>query len=163
MSLSSVMDALSEVEFLHNISTAHLERLSQISTLVEYPRHAEIFHESDEAKYVYLIVEGRVSLIVCEPKLGRRQLMEVNSGEMFGWSPLVGRYRLSDTAKAMTPVKVLEIDGPALLAFCESDPEFGFQFMHRAARVLADRLTATRMRLLEMGGLQLPPVQVESD
>ena len=163
MNVSSVLDALNEVEFLHDISTTHLERLAEIATLAEYPTHAEIFHESDEAKNVYIVVEGRVSLIVCEPKLGYRQLMEVNSGEMFGWSPLVGRYRLSDTAKAMTPVTVLEIDGAELLAVCEDDPKFGFQFMRRAARVLADRLTATRMRLLEMGGLQLPPVQVESD
>ena len=43
------------------------------------------------------------------------------------------------------------------------NPEFGFEFMHRVAMALAQRLSATRLQLLDMSGFQLPDVQIESD
>jgi hypothetical protein len=49
------------------------------------------------------------------------------------------------------------------MEFCRSNPTFGFEFMRRAACVLADRLSATRLQLLEHGGYRLPCVQPESD
>ena len=54
-------------------------------------------------------------------------------------------------------------NGKAALKLCAEDPEFGFEFMRRAAQVLAERLAATRMQLLEMGGVRLPEVAIESD
>ena len=57
----------------------------------------------------------------------------------------------------------LAINAEAAIALCREDPEFGFEFMHRVAMVLAERLTATRLQLLKHCGGQLPEVQIESD
>ena len=89
--------------------------------------------------------------------------MQVGDGELVGWSPLVGRHRLSDTARTLTPVKALAIDGEQVIALCRDNPEFGFEFMHRVAMALAERLSATRLQLLDLSGFQLPDVQIESD
>ena len=43
------------------------------------------------------------------------------------------------------------------------NPAFGFHFMHRVACTLADRLSGTRLQLLEMCGVHLPDVALESD
>jgi CRP-like cAMP-binding protein len=80
-----------------------------------------------------------------------------------GWSPLVGRTRLYDTARALTPVKALVFDGDALMEFCGKNPVFGFRFMHRVACTLAERLSGTRLQLLEMSGVHLPEFPIESD
>jgi len=89
--------------------------------------------------------------------------MEVSDGELVGWSPLVGRSRLSDTARTLTPIKAVAMDGEQILAPCAKDPRFGFEFMHRAAQTLASRLSATRIQLLKMGGEHLPQARIESD
>lgn len=163
MSDPTIVETLRNVKFFHDITDDHLERLADIAKFVEFPARKEIFHEHDKAKDVFVIVSGQVSLVICEPKVGCRQLMEVGAGELVGWSPLVGRPRLSDTARTLTPTKALVIDGERALALCSEDTEFGFEFMHRTAMALAQRLSATRLQLLEMSGFQLPDVQIESD
>lgn len=163
MSDPTILETLRGVEFLHDIADEHLERLAEIARPVEFHARTEMFHEKDKAKDVYLIVSGNVSLFMCTPKVGCRQLMEVGAGEFVGWSPLVARPRLSDTAVTLTPTKALAMDGEQVLALCRADPEFGFEFMRRAAMALSERLSATRMQLLEISGFDLPDAQLESD
>ena len=89
--------------------------------------------------------------------------MEVGAGELIGWSPLVGRLRLSDTAHTVTATSAIAVNGERLLALCDEHPQFGYAFMRRATQVLAGRLSATRLQLLKMTGNVLPAVQIESD
>lgn len=163
MSEQSVLESLRNVQFFHDIGDDHLERVAAISRPVEYPAHVEIFQENDLAEDVFAIVSGRVSLMICNPKVGCRQLMEATGGDLIGWSPLVERPRLSDTARTIEPTKAIAIDGERVLKLCREDPELGFEFMWRAAKVLAERLSATRMQLLDISGVHLPLVAVESD
>jgi len=163
MSEANILETLRSLEFFHGIEVERLEELAKIARLVEFPANSNIFRENDTAKDMYLIISGQVSLVICQPNVGCRQLMEVGDGELIGWSPLVARPRLSDTAKTLTPTKVIAFDGEQALAFCSEDPQFGFEFMSRVAQVLAQRLSATRVKLLEMSGFQLPDVQLESD
>jgi CRP-like cAMP-binding protein len=151
------------LELFRDIAEVHLQRLAENARLVEFPAQRDIFRENDVAKEVYLIVSGRVSLVICRPKIGCRQLMEVGEGELLGWSSLVGRHRLSDTAHTLTPTKTLAFDGQQVISMCKELPDFGFQLMHRVAQVLEHRLNATRLQLLEMCGVHLPDVQVETD
>lgn len=163
MTEPTVLEMLRDVEFFRGIADEHLVRLAEMTQPVEFPVHTVIFHEKDKAKHVYFIVSGQVSLISCLPDVGCRELMTVSDGELLGWSPLVGRQLLSDTARTLTATKALAIDGEQVFALCREDPEFGFEFMHRTAQVLADRLFATRMQYLRMSGHQLPDVQIETD
>ena len=163
MSDASIFETLRGVQFFAGIADEHLRRLAEISQPIDFPAYKEIFHEHDPAKHVYVIIDGKVSLSICQPNLGCRQLAAVGGGELIGWSPLVGRHRLSDTARTLTETRTLAIDGAQVLDLCKNDPEFGFQFMHRASQVLAERLNATRMQLFHFGRHQLPDVQLESD
>ena len=163
MSDPTIFQTLRSVEFFDGIADEHLERLAKITQPVEFPTHSVIFREQDKAKHVYLIVSGRVALISCDPDVGCRELMTVSDGELIGWSPLVGRQLLSDTARTLTATKAVAIDGQQLLDLCGADPGLGFEFMHRAAQVLAERLSATRLQHLRLSGHQLPDVQIETD
>lgn len=156
-------ETLRQMEFLEDVSDAHLDKLVALAEVVQFPAQATIFREHERAKDVYLVVSGEVSLAICAPRVACRQIGTVHHGEMMGWSPLFGRQRLSDTAVAMTPVVAIRFDGGKLLDLCCENPEFGFDFMRRAAQVLVQRLNATRLLLLETAGLRLPEVQIESD
>jgi CRP-like cAMP-binding protein len=163
MSDPNIVQALREIELFRGIDDPHLERLAALARYVEFPANVNIFKEHDSAKDVYVLISGQVSLVICEPTVGCRQLTQVSDGDLIGWAPLVGNARLSDTAHTLTPTKLLAINGEQALELCRQDPKFGFEFMHRVAITMAQRLGATRLQLLNLSGLQLPDVQIESD
>lgn len=163
MSDKTNVETLQTIAFFEGFPKNHLQKLVEISREVEFPAREMIFHEHDPARDVHVILSGKVSLAICAPKLGCRQIMEVHDGELFGWSPLLGRPRLSDTATTVTATKAIEFDGSDLLDLCEQDTDFGYHFMRRLTVVLADRLRATRHQLFNIGGRNLPEVVANTD
>ena len=53
-------------------------------------------------------------------------------------------------AEAVQPTEAFELDGPAVLALCESDQVLGYQFTKRLLTVAARRLYASRIRMLDL-------------
>ena len=49
---------------------------------------------------------------------------------------------------------VLALDARALLRLFDADPRFGYQFVRRTAAAVAARLTATRLQLLDVYGVE---------
>jgi CRP/FNR family cyclic AMP-dependent transcriptional regulator len=162
MANTEIVELLRDTSFFHGIDDRYLSDLAPLFRLEEFANNTTVFEEFDRAKDVYFIVDGRISLAICDAK-SCRQISIVEKGELMGWSPLVGRTRLFDTARTASRVKTLVIDADELLKYCAAHPEFGFEFMRRAARVLAERLSATRVQMLEIGGVHLPEFQLESD
>lgn len=159
----AALTELQQSSFFRGFPEKYMQEVTALCRPVEFPPNTKIFEEYGQAKEVYIILSGTVSLAICEPDVSCRQIALVSDGELIGWSPLVGRSRLSDTAHSTTNVRAYVFDGEELMKFCRANPEFGFEFMHRAASVLADRLSGTRMQLMKMCGFDMPKVQVESD
>ncbi|MCA9100090.1 MAG: Crp/Fnr family transcriptional regulator [Pirellulales bacterium] len=163
MNKDNTLDAIRGASFFSDMDDEHLQRLAEIAELVDLPPHSTIFKENDPAENVYVVASGHVSLVICMHEVGCRQLSDVGDGEMLGWSPLVGRSRMSDTARTATAATLISINGEQLLDLCRKQPDFGFAFMYRAAQVLAQRLGAVRVQLMDMTGHSLPEVVLESD
>ena len=165
MADTSVASDIQKSRFFSQMPEEQLTQLANLCREVEIPARTTIFEEYDRAKDVYIILSGEVSLVMCEPKDSCRQIAVVGEGDLVGWSPLVGRSRLTDTAVTLTPVKALVFDGKELLEFCAANPSCGFEFMRQAASALATRLSGTRLQLLQMCGNSFPlfDVSLESD
>ena len=163
MSSTTAFEELQKSNFFSDVSADDLKKLAELCRIVEFPPQKKVFEEYAFAREVYVIVSGEISLAICEPEVSCRQIAVIRAGELMGWSPLVGRARLYDTARTMTPVKALAFDGQELMKFCTANPSFGFQFMHLVACTLAERLSGTRLRLLELSGAYLPEFQMETD
>lgn len=160
---NDTFDALRRSAFFQNVADEHLKPLAEIAKVVEYPARKTIFAEFEKARDVYVVVSGEVSVVVCEPKVGCRQLATVRGGELLGWSPMLEHQRLTATAVTLTPTKAIVIDGHELVELCKKDPAVGYEFMTRTAQVLAERLHATRVQLLDISGSHLPEITLESD
>jgi CRP/FNR family transcriptional regulator, cyclic AMP receptor protein len=163
MTDKDTQNELRSSRFFREFDSEQLNKLAEICSEVEFPARQTVFEEYAPAKDVYVILSGKISLAICDQKKSCRQIASLGAGELMGWSPLVGRSRLYDTARTLTPVKALKVDGAALMRFCETNPTFGFKFMHRAACTLAERLSGTRLQLLELCSTHLPEFQLESD
>jgi CRP/FNR family transcriptional regulator, cyclic AMP receptor protein len=163
MNQKSHLEKLKSSDFFRGFDDDQLNRLADICDLQEFPARTNVFAEDDRAQKVYVILTGQISLAICEPADSCKQIAIVQAGDLMGWSPLVGRTRLYDSAHSLTPVTALVFDGDALMEFCANNPTFGFRFMHRVACTLAERLSGTRLQLLEMSGIHLPEFPIESD
>lgn len=163
MADTSIVSRVQDSLFFRQMSEQHLASVAEICREVELPARTTIFEEYERAKDVYVILSGEVSLLICEPKDACRQIAVVGEGDLVGWSPLVGRPRLSDTAVTLTPVKALVFDGSELLEFCKANPSFGVEFMHLVASALAMRLSGTRLQLLQMCGNRFPTFDVQPE
>jgi CRP-like cAMP-binding protein len=162
MADADTLELLSGHEFFLGLDERNLQALAKLCRLVEFPTQTKVFAEFERAKDVYFVVDGQISLAICDAS-GCRQITVVGKGDLLGWSPLIGRSRLFDTARTVTKVHALVFDGDELIAYCKANPDFGFEFMRRAAVVLGDRLSATRVQLLELSGVHLPEYPLESD
>lgn len=162
MAYTKNIELLRDTGFFLGIDDRYLRELAPLFRQEEFANQMTVFEEFDLAKDVYFIVEGRISLAICDAK-GCRQIAIIGKGELMGWSPLIGRSRLFDTARTISPVKMLVVDADELLKLCKTHAELGYEFMRRAACVLAERLSATRIQLLEVGGVHLPEFPLESD
>ncbi|HMO85120.1 MAG TPA: cyclic nucleotide-binding domain-containing protein, partial [Lacipirellulaceae bacterium] len=97
-------------EFFRGIADKHLEQLAQLCQVREFSPQTKVFEEFERAEDVYFIVDGRISLAICDGT-GCRQISIVTAGDLLGWSPLVGRARLFDTARTATRVTTLVFPG----------------------------------------------------
>jgi hypothetical protein len=71
-------------------------------------------------------------------------------GEILGWSWLVPPYRWRFSGRALELTRVLMLDGKCLRGKCEKDHELGYELLKRFADILASRLDAARLQLIDM-------------
>src|SRR5262245_33409521 len=114
MTNTNVLELIKKVEFFQGIPEQYLEELASIGREVEVPAYPDLFQEDDSATTVYAIVHGKVSLEIWTARLGPRQMMEVNDGELIGWSALLQRPWLFDTARTLTRTRAVAFDGGRL-------------------------------------------------
>jgi len=151
---------LQEMGFLQDMAPEHLEEIANIAQIRDFAKFDVVFREGEAAENMYLVMFGIVSLEICAPGAGCKQILTLGPGELLGWSSLLEqRY----TARARTPqgARLLQINVAQLLKICDRDPQFGYELMRRTALALANRLSATRMQLLNVYGEHLPVVARE--
>ena len=65
MATPDLLAQLREVEFLQGFADDLLEKIAEMSRLVDFPSGAVIFREGDPATKVYLVTSGNVSIEIC--------------------------------------------------------------------------------------------------
>ena len=135
---------LQEHPFLRNASAEFLNKLAPFETEVNIAAGETILQEDHYADRLYLIIEGEV---VLESGIAGKRIDTVGAGEVLGWSWLYAPYVSRFTARAVTPVRALELNGPALLVLAEENHDFGFELMKRIASCTIRRLDCLRKRM----------------
>jgi len=152
-----MIETLRRVGVLRDIADEHLDELAGFTQCDLFPEGAVIFREGDSPSRIYLIDDGRVALEISVPGGRSKRILTLSSGELLGWSPLVGGVKMTATARTLTPTRACGIEARQILALCEQNPTFGYEFMRRTTLALMKRLTATRLQLLDVYRHDLPP------
>lgn len=138
--------------FFAGLLENELAELAACAVRREFPAGAPLTHEGDEARTFYALLHGKVAVQLHTPGRGPVTLQTLSAGEVLGWSWMLPPARWAFDAHAVQKTVALELDGPAVLLLCEAEPRLGFRLMQRMARVMAERLQAARLQLLDMYG-----------
>ena len=149
------MDSVSTIEslrrhpFLEGLEESDLARLEGLASEVRFARDQFIFREGDHSHSFYLLAEGKVALEVAAP--GRTiRIATLGPGDELGWSSILSPSRKHFQARSLEAVRAFAFDGRALGEACLQDEGFGCQIFRRVLGVVAERLQATRLQLLDM-------------
>ena len=138
--------------FLRGMSHDHLSVLAGAASDVTFPARHRLFEDGGSATRFWLIQSGHVSLDLQVTGEGPVVIETIRMGELLGWSWLFPPYRWAFGAVAATTVEAFEFDAPAVREACAADPGLGYELNQRITRVLAERLRATRVRLISRSG-----------
>jgi CRP-like cAMP-binding protein len=111
-----------------------------------------LLREGDSADVFYVIRHGDVNIETYVPQRGPLTLETIHDGEVLGWSWLFPPYRTMFDARAAGTVHAMEFDGRCLRGKFDDDPALGHDMVTRFLGVIAERLQATRLQLLDVYG-----------
>jgi CRP/FNR family transcriptional regulator, cyclic AMP receptor protein len=140
--------ALATHPFLHGMSRPHLAVLARAASDAVYPARHRLFEDGGHARQCWLIKSGSVALDLHVPGQGRVRIETLGIGELLGLSWMYPPFTWAFGAVTVGQVKAFELDGRAVRASCEADPELGYELTRRLTRVMANRLQATRIKLI---------------
>ncbi|MFO1312894.1 MAG: Crp/Fnr family transcriptional regulator [Burkholderiales bacterium] len=135
--------------FVLEFEPRHIERLASLARDVRFERDQVIFREGDDCSEFYLICSGLVSLELVAPGHVFR-VQTLFAGDELGWSAVLMGSGKQFQARVLERVDALAFEASELLASCREDTAFGFALMQRLLAVVAERLQATRVQLLDM-------------
>jgi len=151
MPRETLTDILSQNPWFQPLEPAHFEKLLAIAAINSWEDGQTIFAEGAIDDHLYLILEGRVALDKSIPGQGRVTILTLGPSEIFGWSavvPVVGTR--TATARTVGPTRVVAFDSAALRQACDDDHDLGYLVFRRLTNIIAGRLSATRLQLLDM-------------
>ena len=144
-----ILATLRHHPFVAEFEPRHVEKLASLAKEVRFERDQILFREGDECSEFYLIVTGLISLEIDAPGHVFR-VQTLFAGDELGWSAMLMGRGKHFQARTLERVDALAFEGADMLAACGDDPQFGFVIMQRLLGVVAERLQATRLQLLDM-------------
>lgn len=145
---TSTQTLLARHPFTTGMGGPAIEKLAALARAVGFARNEVIFREGDDCHDFFLVVDGRVALEIVSDGVPHR-VHTLSAGDELGWSAVLMGQGKYFQARALEQAHALAFDGGDLITLCERDPTFGYKLMHRLLGVVAERLQATRLQLLD--------------
>lgn len=129
-----------------------LKEIALFSKELALEANTYVFQEGDPAEELYLIISGGIDLQLDmrDADEKRTDVEMIVPGEMLGWSALIEPHIYHLSAVTTTTTRVVVIEGAKLREFLTKHPEWGYAILLRIARIVGDRLSKTRLRLISI-------------
>jgi CRP/FNR family transcriptional regulator, cyclic AMP receptor protein len=150
-SAEEIQSALSQVPWFASLTPGQFKKVVALSRIRHAKAGETFFREGDKQDFVYIVLDGRVSLDIFVPHHGKVRFYTAEPSDVFGWSSVTpGVRQRTAGAVAVLDSTVACIDAEGLRKFAEDDHDFGYLLMRRLANVVASRLMVTRLQLIDM-------------
>jgi len=149
---------LKEFSFFKDFSNEQLKKMASLAKEETYQAGTQLYANGDEARSLYLLKEGKVALFMDNYMGPGKPPMQVTidmitKGESMGWSAVVEPFIYTLSARCLEDTKLIAFDSVKLRKKMDADCDLGFKIMQSTAKVIATRLTHTRIILVGERGL----------
>ncbi len=144
------LEILRQSDVFEGLDDDELATIAKMAREETYEAGTRIFAENEDAKDLYIVVQGRVAILI---DLGRGKQTVVDTvtrNGSFGWSAMVPPYVYTGSAKCSERTKVVIVPGADLRELCHANCRTCFTIMERMATVISARLKDTRLPLISL-------------
>jgi CRP-like cAMP-binding protein len=136
---------LKKTELFDTLEESQLNALLSNSSVKSYSRGETIFQQGEEAKQLYILIQGEVDLTVkTQEEIALMTSKIEKEGAVFGTPSLMEPFRYNVTAKCLKPTKVLAIEAHHIRKKIEENPRMGVEIMRKLASIYFNRLNELR-------------------
>lgn len=142
-----IEETLKRAEVFLGLDDSDLNKIASLPSSREETYQAQeiIFRAGDEAKYLYVIKEGQINLVMEVPSKSTQPATQVvvdviTKGGLFGWSALVAPHSYVMSAICQKPSKVAVVSGAELSSLCDKENRIGYQILRSLTRIIGSRL-----------------------
>ena len=140
-----VEKTLKRAEVFLGLDDNDLNKIASLNSCREksYQPGELIFQAGDEAKYLYILKEGQVHLlmdILTTSKKEKVLVDRITTGAFFGWTALVRPHFYVMSAICEKPSTVVLIGGTELIALFDKDNYIGYKVFQSLSHVIGTRL-----------------------
>ncbi len=136
---------LKKAELFSVLEEPQLNGIFSHSAIESFPQGKIIFHQGSEARHLYILIEGAVTLTI---ETGEKMDLMTSTldrdGAVFGMPCLLEPFRYNVTAACAKPSRVVVIDAAPFRTLLEEDPGTGFEVMKKLASIYFNRLNEMR-------------------
>jgi len=129
---------LRDVDLIKGMSSQTVEALIQVAQVESFQRGDVVFKEGEAAECFYVLEEGAVELKVTGVE--KTPFVAHDSGQVIGWSSLVGRGGYTATVHCILPTRLIKIPADKARGILEANPADGLRFYRQLSAVLGSRL-----------------------
>jgi CRP-like cAMP-binding protein len=147
-----IADVIEQHPLFHGLERRYLEFIAACAKNVRFDEGDYLFHEGDPSDTFYVLRHGAVAIEIFVPERGAVPVQVVGEGDVLSWSWLIPPYQAQFDARCVTLTRAIAFDGNCLRTKCEQDHDLGFELMKRFARIMIERVRATRIQLLDVYG-----------
>ncbi len=141
------LSMLSDNPFVKDLTAEEYSLLEGLFEPFEAAAHTLLIKQGESATYLYLIVEGRISLRYKPYDGPKITLTHLRAGGIFGWSAVVGNDIYTSDAVSMMPVRLMRLKGRDLRRLCKQHPAEGTRILEKRAASVAPRWVYARRQI----------------
>lgn len=139
-----MLDVVKHIPLLQDLNDKQLELIAPLFDVFTCPANHPIFAQDEKARYLYLLLNGTVTLHY-KPYDGASMILtRLHAGDAFGWSSVVGGPAYTSGIYSETEVEAVRIRGNDLRKLCRDHPDLGSVILDRLADAVSGRWKDSR-------------------
>jgi len=135
-------EIIKTIALFDSLTDTQIDSMKAYTETISLKQGEKLFQVGQEAKNIYLLLEGKVSIQVQLSSRPENMSIVVlqKRGQLVGWSGLIEGSHYTATGNCLEDCQLLKIDGQQFLATLRQNPETGFTVMYEIAAVISQRL-----------------------
>jgi CRP-like cAMP-binding protein len=136
--------------FFASLDHHFLDEVAALGSYQEIEAGKWLFKQETFAHNLYLITEGKITLVITFRDKMIGELNPHTKGEIIGWSALVKPNIYTMGARAEEPSKLIGFNGKALMELLENNCDQGFILLRNLTEVIGERLSNRNVQLTSL-------------